>query len=220
MVQKEITEDAMLKELPRNVKVTALIVILIIAGLLGYGIYKKVATSNDVAVTVATVPGDAIISIDGRLVTPGTVYLTPGKNYKVKVSKNGFDSYDEQKYIDATNNSITVALNPVSDSAKQWAESNQQLYTDLEAKAGAQANESGEAFTNKNPITNDLPIDTLIYTIGYKQDPADQSGNSIIITVDAAPGYRNGAIQAIKDLGYDPTQFKIEFKGYTNPFSL
>lgn len=209
----------MLRDLPTNVKIGAAAVIVIIVALLGYGVYKQTVIANNVAVTVTVAPKDATITVDGKTMGQGTIYLKPGKKYPVTVSKDGFQTYNGSQYIDATNNSITVALQPASDEAQKWIDENQDQYTEVEAQAGARENAAGQEFSNKNPITDNLPIDNLIYTIGYKRDNSDPSGDSIILTIDAAQGYRNGAIKAIRDLGYDPSKFKIEFYDYTNPFA-
>jgi hypothetical protein len=74
------------------------------------------------------------------------------------------------------------------------------------------------SFADENPIINDLPYENLIYSIGYRIDPSDPSHNSIILTIDAPEGTRNAAVQQIRDMGYDPTEYKIEFKDYKNPF--
>jgi len=65
-----------------------------------------------------------------------------------------------------------------------------------------------------------LPYDNLVYTIGYQADPSDPTGQSVIIDIDAAEGYRNAAVDKIRELGYDPADYKITFEGYVNPFSL
>lgn len=209
----------MLRDLPTNVKLGIAAVIIVVVALLGYGIYKQMSTAGEIAVTVSVAPGDAQVTVDGKNVAAGTIYLKPGKTYPVKVSKDGFKTFSGNQYIDATSNKITVALAPASDAAQKWVQDNQSQYTSVEGQAGAQENAVGEEFTNKNPITSDLPLENLIYTIGYKRDNSDPSGNSIILTIDAAQGYRNGAIQAIHNLGYDPSKFKIEFYNYTNPFA-
>ena len=209
----------MLRDLPAQIKLGIGAVVIIIIALIGYGIYMQVSTAGKIAVTVTVAPGDATIIVDGKNTGQGTIYLKSGQKYSVTVSKDGFKSYNGSQYIDATNNSITVALSPESSAAQKWVQDNQNQYTSVEGQAGAREDAAGQTFTDKNPITNNLPIDNLIYTIGYKRDPGDPSGNTIILTVDAAEGYRNGAIQAIHDLGYDPSKFKIEFYNYKNPFA-
>ena len=210
----------MFNEIPTKIKVTIFAAICIIIALLGYGVYLQVSKTDKVAVAINSAPSDVAIKVDGQSVGASPVYLAPNKTYKFTVSKDGFETQSTSKYITSSDNTISFELPGVSNEAKQWAKDNQDQYLQVEGKAGEAAIKKGEAFTSKNPVTDSLPLETLIYTIGYKADKTDPSGNSIIITIDAAPGYRNGAIQAIKDLGYDPTQFKFEFKDYTNPFSL
>jgi hypothetical protein len=204
--------------LSKNTRLSLVIIALIVVAGLGYWIYGAVSRSGKIAVSVTAVPGDAVITANDTRILPGTAYLKPGE-YTFKASKTGFESYSSTKHIDQNNTTVNISLAPISDDAKKWAADNEQSYFDLEGEAGTQAEREGEAFREKNPIVDLLPTSTLIYTIGYRNDNSDPSGNSIILTVDAAPGYRNGAVQAIKDMGYDPTQFKIEFKGYTNPFA-
>lgn len=209
----------MLRELPANVKLGIGLFVVAILALLGYGLYKQVVTAGTIPVTVAAAPGDASISVDGKQVGTGTINLKPGKKYEVKATKDGFLPYNGTQFIDKSSDKITVALQPDSEEAQKWVNEHQQQYIDVEAQAGAREDAAGKEFSDKNPITDDLPLETLIYTIGYKRDNTDPSGDSIILTIDAAPGYRNGAINAIRDLGYDPTKFKIEFYNYTNPFA-
>jgi len=207
------------KQLPPGVKIAVIAIALAIAGLIAYGIYQGVAGGGKIAVTINAIPDDAKITINNNSVGAGTTYLSPNQTYTVKATKDGFADYSATQYIDATNHVITVEMTAVSDTAKQWEQDNQSKYQSVEGLAGAQANATGEAFTTKNPITTALPLDNMIYTIGYRNDPSDPSGNSIILTVEAPLGYRNSAIEGIRNLGYDPTQFKIQFNDYTNPFA-
>lgn len=210
----------MLQNLPKNIKFILVLIGLCIVGLIIYGIYQKTTTAGKIAISVNVVPNTASLTIDGtQYPSSGTIYLVPGKSYSVKATMDGFADYTTTQYIDNTNNSINIALTAVSDSAKQWMQNNQNQYLTNEGQAGASANAAGEAFTAKNPVTQYLPMDNLVYTLGYRSDPSDPSNMSIIITVDAAQGYRNGAVEKIRSLGYDPTQFKFQFTNYQNPFA-
>lgn len=207
------------KQLPPGVKIAIIVIALAIVGLIVYGIYQGITGGGKIAVTINAIPDDAKITINNNSVGASTTYLLPNQTYTVKATKDGFADYSATQYIDATNHVITVEMTAVSDAAKQWEQDNQSKYQSVEGLAGAQANATGEAFTAKNPITTALPLDNMIYTIGYRNDPSDPSGNSIILTVEAPLGYRNSAIEGIRNLGYDPTQFKIQFNDYTNPFA-
>jgi hypothetical protein len=169
-------------------------------------------------VTINTAPSDTHVTLNGTPAGSGTVYLTEG-TYVVKGTKEGFADFTATMHIDKDHSTVTVPLAASSDSAKQWAKDNMTKYTDLEAQAGQAADQEGREFANRNPITLVLPYENLLYTIGYQADPSDPSGNSIILEIDAAEGYRNAAVEQIRNLGYDPTDFKINFSAYTNPFS-
>jgi hypothetical protein len=111
-----------------------------------------------------------------------------------------------------------VALEAVSESALEWARKNEKLYLAYEGRAGERANAEGEEFSKVNPITSKLPYENFLYTLGYRADTTDSSGNSIIVEIDAPAEYRRAALKKIRDLGYDPTDFKINFRNYESPF--
>lgn len=182
-----------------------------------YFIFTTITRAGKVGVAVAIVPSDALTTINGQTISPGTVYLKAGQ-YTVKSSKDGFASFSKTQFIDDTQKTVIVSLTPESDTAKKWATDNRQKYLDNESIGGAAAEDQGVAARSKNPIINALPYSNLLYTIGYTNDPIDPSGNTIILTISAAQGYRNAAVEQIRTLGYDPTNFKIKFYDYTNPF--
>ncbi|HEY5695643.1 MAG TPA: hypothetical protein VIQ80_02305 [Candidatus Saccharimonadales bacterium] len=204
----------MFRTLPTSAKLGIFAAIIATIGLIGYGIYLQTSNAGKIPVTVMVAPNDATITLDGAKINAGTIYLVPNKNYTFSASKSGFVSKSTNQYITSSNTFVGLELLHADGTADQ----NTDQYLQLEAQAGRAANDKGQALSDKYPIVDKLPIQNYIYTIGYKADPADPSNNSIIITIDAAPGYRNGALQAIRDLGYDPSQYKIEFYNYTNPF--
>jgi hypothetical protein len=208
----------MLQGLTTNMKLALFGVFLLIVGAIGYGAYSFIDRNGKIEVTVNAVPSDAHITFNDVSTGAGTIYLKEGK-YIVKGTKEGFNDFSTSIYIDKDHHSVNVPLVASSDSAKQWQKDNLSKYTDLEGSAGQAANDEGEAFATKNPITTVLPFENLIYTIGYRADPSDPTGNSIILEIDAAEGYRNAAVEQIRNLGYDPTDFKINFRDYKNPFS-
>jgi hypothetical protein len=202
----------------RTVTIGAIVFTVIAVVTLGYFIFTSITHAGKLAVTVNIVPSDARATFNGQPQSSGIAYLKKG-SYEIKASKKGFADFSEKIMIDHDHQAIPIGLNPISSEAKKWADDNQQLYFDLEGEAGDEAIVNGNEFRNKNPITDALPYENALYTIGYRADPADSTGNSIIIEIDAPEGYRNAAIQQIRDLGYEPTDFKINFRDYTNPFS-
>ncbi len=197
--------------------ITAYISLLLVTAV-GFGVYTVVSRIGKEPVMVYLVPGDASLTVDGKRTGTGTAYLTPG-TYQITASKDGFKRYTASITI-TTNNTetIDIALEPDSDEARRWQRDHIKQYLAVEARAGARANTEGEKFSQLNPITSRLPFENLLYTIGYRADPADPSDNSIIIEIDALQGYRNAALKKITELGYDPTDFKINFRNYESPF--
>ncbi len=189
--------------------------------LVGYYIFLQATRTGKIAVDVATVPADASVDISGtNYGSAKTIYLQPNKNYSVKIHKNGFKDVAFSQYITRDNHNITVGLTGQSESAIKWQQDNQDKYTELEGAIGQIANQEGVSFVDKNPIVPSLPYENLIYSIGYRADASDPSGKAIILTINAPEGARNAAIQQIRDLGYDPLDYKIEFSDYRNPFAL
>lgn len=204
----------------KKLRAIGLVFILLVVSAIGYGIYLQTTRAGKIAVTVMTTPRDAQVHIDGREVALGTIYLEPDRTYTVTFHKEGFQDATLQKHISSSDNSILQNLVPVSDEATKWAEENPEDYRKVEEEGGRSANQKGLTFREKNPIVESLPYENFIYSIGYYADTSDPSGNSIIISIDAPEGTRNAAVQQITDLGYDPTDYKIEFNDYRNPFAL
>ncbi|MDN5275195.1 MAG: exported protein of unknown function [Candidatus Saccharibacteria bacterium] len=202
----------------KRYKLIVIAVLFLLVVLIGVSGFFVVSRSNKEAVTVYLLPSDTKLTVNGEQINEGTNYLKPG-SYSVEASRSGFASKKETVTIGKPNTTaIDIALDPVSESATKWRNDHQDLYLAYEGRAGVRANDEGEAFTAANPITSALPFENFIYTIGYRADPADNTGNSIIIEIDTMNGYRNAAIDKIRELGYDPTNFKIVFRDYESPF--
>jgi len=174
---------------------------------------------NSVPVSVVVVPSDAAVKVgDTTYKNKTSVRLEPG-TYTVTVSKDGFESTTQTIVVQkAYTDSIVAGLLPKSESATQWYKTHQSLYQELEGKAGDLIEEKSKVFNDMYPITKYLPIQKAIYTIGYKQVSNDPT-KGIIITINAGEGYREAALQEIRDLGFKPGEYTIEFLEYRNPFN-
>lgn len=204
---------------PRSIKWLIVAGAIITCGLVSYGIYLSIVRAGKEAVAVYAIPSDATITANGQPISPGTAYLPPG-TYSIEASRGGFSHYKEEIVITENNQKdIDIALYGVSEAAKEWEEKNEKLYLEREGRGGKRAAAYGEAFTKANPITKELPYKNVIFSIGYHLDPSDPTNQSIILDIDAGQGYASGALQKIRDLGYDPSDFRINFKNITSPFS-
>lgn len=71
------------------------------------------------------------------------------------------------------------------------------------------------SFFEANPIAKKLPYKDPYYIISYK---TIGTTNDIIITIHTpSPRYRYYALKQMYALGFDPTDYIIEYPQYTNP---
>lgn len=197
-------------------------VILLAGILLIFTIYLAMTTighTGKTAISLSAFPDDMTITIDGKNVKVGTLYFAPG-TYRLEAKKQGYDSYAKTIVLDKDKQTIAIILTPNSEEAFEYGNKNEAAYRKVQAQGEVAAAEAGKLFSKLNPITKDLPYRTFFYSLGYRMDQADPSGNSIILEIDAAEGYRQSAIYRIRQLGYDPTDFTINFRDYENPFPL
>ncbi len=202
-----------------QIKVIGLLVLCLVVGLIGFAIFTAVNRNGKVQVSILTIPSDAKISLNGKRISSGDNYL-PAGDYKVVIEKSGFDSFSNTVYFNLPSGVIDIGLTPRSDEAKAWAEQHNRDYMAFEARAGQRADDNSKKFINSHPVVGHLPFKNFLFTIGYFIDPADESGNSIIVTIDASENYRQAAINKIKEWGLKPAELNIIFTGYESPFAL
>lgn len=185
----------------------------------GYILLFSVGRSGKTPVDMVIFPEDAIATLDGEEVKSGTLYLEPG-TYSVRAKREGFSDYSKTLVLEETPQTLPIILSPVTREALEFSKKNEEEFEKAYAKGQKAAAEQGKIFNDRNPIAKHLPYKTFFYSVGYRMDPSDPSGNSIIIEIDASEGYRQSALYRIRQLGYDPTDFTINFRDYENPFPL
>ncbi len=195
------------------------IALLILLSIL-YFSYTQVSRIDKYAVSIDIFPANAEITIDGNKVNKGTIYLEPG-TYTIEAHREGFSKYSGTLGVDTVYTKPHImSLEPISEDAQKWFNEHRNDYARVRKLSEQAVIESGKHFHEQNPIASKLPDRAFIYTIGYRADPSDPSGNSIIIEIDAGETYREAALNRIRQLGYDPTDFTINFRDYENPFPL
>lgn len=200
-------------------KVFVLIVLLLFIGI-GYGMYISLERSGKEPVRVFVLPQDAVVTVGEKTTKNNqTIYLEPGE-YSLNAKRDGFSDYsDTVRIVSSKENIIDFALSPNSEEASNYVKENEGLYLAFEDRSGERAIQEGIRFSELNTITRDLPHKSLFFSIGYRLDPLDPKEESIIIEIDANEGYKNGAIQYIRNLGYNPTEYNINFRNHRNPFN-
>lgn len=195
------------------ITVVALFVLFTVFSLVTY-----VTRLGKVGVTFSIVPGNAALVIDGQRSGKGTQWLTAG-TYDIKVEKEGFETLEKTLIVSEQKgrNVAAISLIPISEDAKRWAEKNQVAYKNNEEFGSIEAQENGQYLRNRHPIIGSLPYIDPYYSIAYKLNDSQ----SITLTVDTpSPRYRFYAVQKIRELGYNPTDYQIEFKQFTHPLEV
>lgn len=199
----------------KHKKLLVLSIAILFIVLIVWGVVTYVSRLGKVSVTIATVPRDAQVTINGRDASSGTHWHIPG-TYKITATKDGFVSRTKTVIVsrDKQQNAVALSLTPESDAAKKWAEINVSAYKSNEAYGAIEARANGEYLKKKHPITNVLPYTDPYYEISYEITP--ESALTVTIATPS-PRYRYLAIEKLRGLGYNPTEFRVVFKDFKNP---
>lgn len=199
-----------------QIKKVVFLVAFIIVFVIGWGVFASVSHSGKVATTVEVLPKDATISMNGKTIKSGTLYLAPGR-YSFVAKKSGFA--DANVTLTINNDKHYVGLLPVpeSDDAKNWAQ-NEDVWPERERIAGARSEAAGEETTLRNPLIDYLPYSDIMgpFSIDYAFDAVDTTKTRVIIT-NSTPDGRLRALKWIRNQGVDPADLTIEFVDFQNP---
>jgi len=206
-------------ELLQEYKKTLAIFVILFTGLLvSYGVFVAIDRSGKTEYTIRAVPSDASVTINGTKVKPGRLYLTPGR-YTITATKQGFTTYNQTLFLTTTlEPEINIALTAVSDQARQWARDHKDDYTTINEFITTQTNADKNHLKSNNAITEKLPFTNMLYTIDYAPDPDDPEGDAIMLNITALPNKRLSALYIVRQLGYDPTDYRIHFTDFTGMF--
>ncbi|MEO8911969.1 MAG: PEGA domain-containing protein [Candidatus Saccharimonas sp.] len=202
----------------RPIATISVLLVLIIS--ITFGIATYIQRQSETQITLYTLPLDSTISINNSR-SSKSPYLKSG-TYQVKIEREGFKTSTTKITVDhdnsdATNNYV-ISLTPNSDIGSTWMNTHSNEINEFESKAGEAQDQIGEKQRQKYPIVNILPINSPLYTIGYKADPADSSGMAIIVTVKAPEQYRQAAITYLRSQGITISNYKFLFYDQENPF--
>lgn len=180
-----------------------------------WGVATYISRTGKIGVTISAVPSDATITIDTNNIGNGTHWMKAGV-YTITAKKEGFKTRTKEVEVTATKkqNVVAISLTPESDTAKKWVEANPEAYKKNESYGAIEARVNGEYFRTKHPITNVLPYTDPYYTIGYKSD----NNRTIVVTISTpSPRYRYYAVEKFRELGFNPTEYQIEFSNFKSP---
>ena len=184
--------------------------------ILTYGIVIYTSRINTVPVFLLVSPNKAEITVENKkIIGSQIIYLEPGI-YDFKASRDGFKR--ETVHIEVKKDKplrIVFSLIPITQEAIKELKSPSRG-AEIDKITTDKLVDEQKALEDANPIIKKLPIKNLIYSIGYRVDP--NIPNGIIIEIDTIEGYRNAAINKIKEQGFDPSKLNIVFRNYANAF--
>lgn len=199
----------------RNKRRFIVIASILISLIIAWTIISFIGRQGKVAVVIQTVPSDATITFDSQGQSNGTQWIKPG-DYNVTAKKEGYSTVTRKVRVSPakSQNVVAMSLAPQSDEAKKWADAHKADYRRIETFSTIEANTNGEYFSNLHPITTKLPFVDPYFKIAYTTN----DDMSITLTISTpSPRYRFYAVEKIRQLGYDPTDFVIKFKDFKNP---
>jgi len=181
-------------------------------------IISSTLQKGTVSVETLVVPSNATVTInDETYSNKNSINLKPG-TYTVVTSRDGFETNTQDILVtEGQTNAIIASLLPVSEEAMRWQENNMKAYLELEGRAGSIAAQQGQEFIDTYPITKWLPLQKPTYTIGYRQ-VTENGKQGIVITINAVEGFREAALQELRDRDIDLGDYTIEFTDYRSPF--
>ncbi len=178
-----------------------IIISLLIIFISPYYFAKFIYQINKTQVNISLNQAKTSVTINGRSVEPGIIYLEPGK-YVVLATLNGYGEY--RTVYEIGDNKTEISINLSKKSTKTISE----ILTEPDGY---------NTVTDKYPITKRLPYNNRLLKIDYSED---STLDSFTIVVDAHEGYRSAVVSKIKSWGYNPADYNITFKDYRNPFAL
>lgn len=194
----------------------AIALIMLIAILLA--IWNAVSIAGKEKVEIYIAPLDSVVTINGKRIKDTSTYLKEG-SYSYSVTRDHFTPMSGTLVVKkGASSSIIAPLDPLDNEGRTLYKQRRNDYLRLEDFANTAATIKGENFQEKNPIVGLLPYSNMLFTIGYKNDPSDNSGESIILTIHTTPDYYDAAVTQISNWGYDPVDYKIEINKEENPF--
>ncbi len=168
-------------------------------------------------INISTIPKDAGVTINGKKANKGRQSLSPG-GYTFRAMKEGFKTEEKKIEIKQGDSFRNVYLfpEPVSDEALEWAQKNPKLQFEKEGLAGEQSQLEGQSFSESNPVIGRLPYRSLLFNIDYSL--SDKDSRVVVLKIAASTSTdRAYALAQIRDWGYEPGDYLIEFVDFTNP---
>lgn len=169
---------------------------------------------------VKALPADSRITLDGRTIKSGTIYVKPG-TYTLTASRQYFGTVT--KVIDTRKGTNIVYLLPIPNSAAalEWLSKHPDVQYQREALGGADSENTQQSLTATAPIIKKLPFSNFQYRVDYSIDSAGHIAFQVTLYPSGNPGdplyqqqlqqYKASALQFLQSNGISPDAYTISF---------
>ena len=207
-----------------------IIVIFIALGILVFGVImvNSIRQAGKVAVNITYAPGNAVISIDNKVVkdTKCTkplctkkVYVEQG-NREISLEMVNFSKDTVNINTDQVKEAYLI-IQPTNPAGERYFEQDEYAQIQIQNASSAEQSNGSENISQRYNFLDKLNIYGSGYTIGYgassymQRDPY-----SVAIYIDATtPQSRQEAVKAVTtDLGVSPGDIEIIYNDFINPF--
>lgn len=193
-----------------------LIVLMSVGATIWYNLYLGEQRRGKLAVPVQVVPSDARVTLSTGQLLPssGTAYIAPG-TYRVTVDKQGFARQTRDLRVSTSAlGYVYIGLVGTTKETTQWQAQHQAEYQRLETLAVARNRDYNSLFVSTNPIVGVLPIKDPYYSVDYRN--RDDASIELLVW-GTSPHARQAALDMLRRKGYEPTDYRISYDGFTNP---
>lgn len=190
---------------------------IICAVIIIYYIATKISQIGKIATTIQYAPYTASVMLDDKpLKNNSTNYIAPGE-YTITVSLDNFNTLNTTVTIDENTTILYGMLTPNNERGEQIVKERQQDFLEVQSLYGAAAVEEGNKERESWPLLAYLPVNTILYSIGYILN-----NDQLIITVNTTTPYLDATLQKLKLIAKQAEspleEYNIKLNNFTNPF--
>lgn len=167
-------------------------------------------TVYSATINLTFAPKSATATIGSQKAGSGDNKVKPG-TYTVTIMKDGFTTYTETITVSEKQTvSISAVLESNDPSTANWYQEHTEDYSISQSIGDSAADAAVDYVTNDFPIANDLPIVGLYnsYRVDYGKSPTASGRYALYISYQT-DAYKQEALNAIRDAGYDIAQYEV-----------
>lgn len=173
---------------------------------------------DQIEVKVLKAPESAKVYVNGEEIKGDSVILDKKKEYTITATAEDFKKYTAKDIFGELHRTIAVNMEPANEAGDQYQQNHIEEWSKLEdCETGLDV----QVLSEKYPITQEIAYNMNGFNLAWDYDNKNQEIDNFRLTVEADNSNRQYAIWRIENTAdYHAKDYKIEFKNFTNPFTL